>query len=53
MATIMDKLMRYATKMGLDEKELLNMTVIDAINAIEDVEYMWRTIIDDHKNSAE
>jgi hypothetical protein len=45
--TILDKLVKYATKMGMDEKELLSMTVTDAIEAIEDIQLMWRTLIDD------
>lgn len=44
--TILDKLVKYATKMGMDEEELLNMTVTDAIKAIEDIQLMWKTLID-------
>jgi hypothetical protein len=44
--TILDKLVKYATKMGMDEKELLSMTVIDAIEAIEDIQLMWKNLID-------
>jgi hypothetical protein len=45
--TILDKLVKYATKMGMDETELLNMTVIDAIKAIEDIQSLWKNLIDD------
>jgi hypothetical protein len=45
--TILDKLIQYATKMGMDEKELLGMTVTDAIQAIEDIQLMWKNLIDD------
>jgi hypothetical protein len=44
--TILDKLVKYATKMGMDEKELLSMTVTEAIEAIEDIQLMWKTLID-------
>jgi hypothetical protein len=45
--TILDKLIKYATKMGMDEEELLSMTVTDAIKAIEDIQSMWKNLIDD------
>jgi len=45
--TILDKLVKYATKMGMDEKELLGMTVTEAIEAIEDIQLMWKALIED------
>jgi len=45
--TILDKLVKYAKTMGMDEQELLDMTVLDAILAIEDVQYMWKELISD------
>jgi hypothetical protein len=43
--TILDKLVKYAKTMGMDEQELLDMTVLDAILAIEDIQFMWKTLI--------
>ena len=43
--TILDKLVKYAKTMGMDEQELLEMTVLDAIQAIEDIQFMWKTLI--------
>jgi hypothetical protein len=45
--TILDKLVKYAKTMGMDEQELLDMTVLDAIQAIEDIQFMWKTLIND------
>jgi hypothetical protein len=45
--TILDKLVKYAKTMGMDEQELLDMTVLDAIQAIEDIQFMWKTLVND------
>ena len=43
--TMLEKIIRYAKKMGMDEEELLDMTVLDAILAIEDIQFMWAELI--------
>jgi hypothetical protein len=45
--TILNKLVKYAKAMGMDEQEILDMTVLDAILAIEDVKFMWKSLIND------
>jgi hypothetical protein len=42
---MLEKIIRYAKKMGMDEEELLDMTVLDAILAIEDIQFMWAELI--------
>jgi hypothetical protein len=43
--TILDKLVKYAKTMGMDPEELMDMTVLDAIQAIEDIQFMWKELI--------
>ena len=38
---LINKLMRYAEKMGLDPEELLQMTVLEASLLIEEIQTMW------------
>ena len=38
---MIQKVLRYAEKMGLDKEELLDMTVIEALIKIEDTKDMW------------
>jgi len=38
---LINKLMRYAEKLGLDPEELLQMTVLEASLLIEDTQNMW------------
>jgi hypothetical protein len=38
---LINKLMKYAEKMGLDPEELLQMTVLEASLLIEETQTMW------------
>lgn len=46
---MIQKILRYAEKMGLDKEDLLNMTVLDAILKIEDTRDMWNKLREDIK----
>jgi len=38
---LINKLMKYAEKLGLDPEELMQMTVIEAALLIEETQNMW------------
>ena len=38
---LINKLMKYAEKMGLDPEELLQMTVLEASLLIQETQEMW------------
>jgi hypothetical protein len=38
---MIEKVLRYAEKMGLDKQELLEMTMIEALIKIEETKDMW------------
>jgi hypothetical protein len=41
---MIQKILRYAEKMGLDSEELLQMTVLEAMLKIEDAKEMWKQL---------
>lgn len=41
---MIQKILRYAEKMGLDSEELLQMTVLEAMLKIEDAREMWKQL---------
>jgi hypothetical protein len=41
---MIQKILRYAEKMGLDSEELLQMTVLEAMLKIEDAREMWKEL---------
>jgi hypothetical protein len=41
---MIQKILRYAEKMGLDQEELLQMTVLEALLKIEDTKAMWKEL---------
>ncbi len=41
---MIQKILRYAEKMGLDKDELLQMTVLEAMLKIEDTKAMWKQL---------
>jgi hypothetical protein len=41
---MIQKILRYAEKMGLDSEELLQMTVLEAMLKIEDAKEMWKEL---------
>lgn len=41
---MIQKILRYAEKMGLDKEELLQMTLLEAMLKIEDTKAMWKQL---------
>jgi hypothetical protein len=41
---LINKLMRYAEKIGLDPEELMQMTLLEASLLIEETQNMWVTL---------
>ena len=41
---LINKLMRYAEKLGLEPEELMEMTLFEAALLIEDTQHMWVTL---------
>lgn len=41
---MIQKILRYAEKMGLDQEELLQMTMLEAMLKIEDTKAMWKQL---------
>jgi len=41
---LINKLMKYAAKLGLDPEELMEMTVLDAALLIDYTQNMWVTL---------
>ena len=41
---MIQKILRYAEKMGLDSEEILQMTVLEAMLKIEDAREMWKEL---------
>lgn len=41
---MIQKILRYAEKMGLDQEELLQMTMLEAMLLIEDTKAMWNQL---------
>jgi len=39
---MIQKVLRYAEKIGLDKEELLNLTVVEALAKIEETNKMWK-----------
>lgn len=47
--SMLDKFVKYATTLGLDEKDLLSMTLEEAIEQVDKVREMWHDLIEDTK----
>lgn len=41
---MIQKILRYAEKMGLDKEELLQMTLLEAMLKIEDTKALWKQL---------
>lgn len=39
---MIQKVLRYAEKIGLDKEELLDLTVVEALAKIEETNNMWK-----------
>ena len=39
---MIQKVLRYAEKIGLDKEELLDLTVVEALAKIEETNKMWK-----------
>jgi len=48
---IMNKVLGYARKIGLDEDELLEMTVLEAMLKIEDARALWKDLMENGETS--
>jgi len=48
---MLNKFMGYAKKLGLDEEELLDMTVLDAMLKIEDARALWKELMENGETS--
>ena len=41
---MINKILRYAERLGLDKEELMQMTVIEAMIKIEETKNMWKEL---------
>jgi len=42
---LLDKMIKYASSLGMDPNKLLDMTVFEAIEEIDKIKSMWKELI--------